>query len=93
MQNPPLQLKFYTKSDCPLCDKAKIELQKIEAKLPFISVEDIDITKNLGLFSKYKRLIPVLEINGKQLFKHRLNSKKVIRQLRWIRIWRFLTKM
>ena len=92
MQNPPLQLKFYTKSDCHLCDEAKIELQKIEAKLPFISVEDIDITKNLGLFSKYKHLIPVLEINGKQLFKHRLNSKKVIWQLRWIRIWRFLTK-
>ena len=92
MKNLPLQLKFYTKSDCPLCDEAKIELEKIEAKLPFISVEEIDITKNIGLFSKYKLQIPVLELNGKQLFKHRLNSKKVIWQLRWIRIWRFLTK-
>lgn len=92
MQNPPLQLKFYTKSDCPLCDEAKIELKKIEAKLPFISVEEIDITKNIGLFSKYKLKIPVLELNGKQLFIHRINSRKVIWQLRWIRIWRFLTK-
>ena len=85
MQNAPLQLKFYTKSDCPLCDEAKRELDKIKTKLPFISVEEIDITKNLGLFSKYKLLIPILEINGKQLFKHRLNSKKVIWQLRWYR--------
>lgn len=92
MKNPPLQLQFYTKSDCPLCDEAKIELKKVEAKLPFISVEEIDITKNIGLFSKYKLLIPMLEMDGKQLFVHRINSRKVIWQLRWSRIWSYLTK-
>ena len=90
MKNPPLQLQFYTKSDCPLCDEAKIELNKLEAKLPFISVEKIDITKNIGLFSKYKLLIPILEIDGKQLFRHRINLRKVIWQLRWYRLKSFL---
>lgn len=92
MKNPPLQLQFYTKSDCPLCDKAKIELNKVETKLPFISIEEIDITKNIGLFSKYKLLIPILEMDGKQLFTHHINSGKVIWQLRWYRIWSYLSK-
>lgn len=92
MKNPPLQLQFYTKSDCPLCDEAKIELNKLEAKLPYISVEEIDITTNIGLFSKYKLLIPMLEMDGKQLFKHRIKLRKVICQLRWHRIWSYLTK-
>ncbi len=86
MKNPPLQLKFYTKSDCQLCDEAKIELGKIEAKLPFIAIEEIDITKNLGLFSKYKQLIPVLEMDGKQLCMHRIKSSKLIWQLKWYRL-------
>ena len=85
MKNKPLQLKLYTKSDCPLCDKAKYALKIIEAKLQFIAIEEIDITNNLGLFSKYKLLIPVLEMDGKQLCIHNINSTKLIWQLRWYR--------
>lgn len=92
MKKPPLQLQFYTKSDCPLCDDAKIELDKVVAKLSYISVEEIDITKNLGLFSKYKLLIPVLELDEKRIFIHHINSKKVIWQLRWYRILSCFTK-
>lgn len=86
MKNRTLQLKFYTKSDCPLCDEAKLILKNVQAKLPFIAVEEIDITKNLGLFSKYKLLIPVLEMNGKQLSMHRIKLSKLIWQLRWYRL-------
>ena len=86
MKIPPLQLKFYTKSDCPLCDEAKIELNKVVAKLQYVAVEEIDITNNIGLFSKYKMRIPVLEMNGKQLCMHRINSIKLMWKLRWNRI-------
>ena len=83
MKTKPLQLQFYTKPDCPLCDEAKSELERIKHKLSFIDVEEIDITKNLGLFTKYKLMIPVLEMNGEQLFVHHIDTKKLKWQLRW----------
>ncbi len=83
MKTKPIQLQFYTKPDCPLCDEAKSVLQSICAKASFIVVEEIDITKNLGLFTKYKLMIPVLELDGHPLFVHRVVYWKLIWQLRW----------
>lgn len=88
----PMQLQFYTKPDCLLCDEAKSVLQRIGAKTSFIAIEEIDITKDLGLFTKYKHLIPVLELDGQRLFVHHVNGWKLIWQLRWHRFWRLLTK-
>ncbi|CAI8035252.1 Glutaredoxin-like protein C5orf63 homolog [Geodia barretti] len=87
-----MQLQFYTKPDCPLCDEAKAVLQSTRAKASFIAIEEIDITKNLGLFTKYKHLIPVLELDGQRLFAHHVTRWKLIWQLRWHRFWRSLTK-
>ncbi|MYC76120.1 glutaredoxin family protein [Candidatus Poribacteria bacterium] len=88
----PIQLQFYTKPDCPLCDEAKSVLQSIEANASFIRVKEIDITKNLGLFTKYKHLIPVLELDGQRLFVHRANRRKLIWKLRWHRFWKRFTR-
>ena len=67
-------------------------LQSIEAKLSFITVAEIDITKNLGLFTKYKHLIPVLELDGQRLFVHHVNRWKLIWQLQWHRIRQYFTR-
>lgn len=88
----PIQLQFYTKPDCPLCDEAKAILQKVGAKASFVAIEEIDITKNMGLFTKYKHLIPVLESGGQQLFVHRATYWKLMWQLRWYRFQRLLAK-
>jgi glutaredoxin len=88
-----MQLQFYTKPDCPLCDEAKRVLQSIGAKTSFIAVEEIDITKNLGLFTKYKHLIPVLELDGQQLFVHRVIYWKLMWQIRWHWVRRLLAKL
>lgn len=87
-----MQLQFYTKPDCPLCDDAKRVLQRIGAKISFIAIEEIDITKDLGLFTKYKHLIPVLELDGQRLFAHHVNGWKLIWQLRWHWVWKYLAK-
>lgn len=88
-----IQLQFYTKPDCPLCDEAKEVLERVEAKMSFIAIKEIDITQDLGLFTKYKHLIPVLELDGQQLFVHRIVEKKLMWQLRWYRFWRILIKL
>ena len=81
-----IKLQLYTKADCPLCDEAKKSLESLAARFP-IQIEEIDITANLGLFTKYKELIPVLELDGKQLFVHRIHVKALKRKLRW-KQWR-----
>lgn len=87
-----IKLQLYTKADCPLCDEAKESLEPLAAQFP-IQIEEVDITTNLGLFTKYKELIPVLELEGKRLFVHRIDVKALKRKLRWDR-WRrwFLDK-
>ena len=86
-----IQLQFYTKPDCPLCDEAKIALQEISAKTSYIAVEEIDITENMGIFTKYKHLIPVLELDGQRLFVHHVNRWKLIWQLRWYWFQKYFT--
>lgn len=81
-----IKLQLYTKTDCPLCDEAKKSLESLAAQFP-IQIEEIDITVNLGLFIKYKELIPVLELQGEQLFVHRIKVKTLKRKLMWER-WR-----
>ena len=81
-----IKLQLYTKTDCPLCDEAKALLEPLAAQFP-IQLEEIDITTNLGLFTKYKELIPVLEWEGERLFVHRIHVKTLKRKLLWHR-WR-----
>ena len=81
-----IKLQLYTKADCPLCDEAKESLETLAAQFP-IQIEEIDITANLGLFTEYKELIPVLELEGKRLFVHRIHMKVLKRKLIWQR-WR-----
>ena len=88
----PMQLQFYTKPDCPLCDEAKAVLQKVSATASFVTVEEIDITRDLRLFTKYKYRIPVLELDGQPLFTHHVTHWKLMWQLRWHRVRGLLAK-
>lgn len=62
-----MKIELYTKSNCPLCEKARLVLENVEADHPFQLVE-IDITQSEELYQKYKNLIPVLKIDGKKEF-------------------------
>ena len=45
MKTKPLELQFYTKPDCPLCDEAKLAMQVVTSKLSFLVIDEIDIFK------------------------------------------------
>lgn len=77
-----IKVQLYTKSDCPLCDAAKSVLQELGQEFP-VEVEEIDITTNIGMFNKYKTLIPVLKLDGKCLFVHRIDAAALKRKLVW----------
>ena len=58
---------IYSKPGCCLCDKAKTILLKVQAEIPF-ALQEIDISQNQELFEKYQYVIPVVAIDGEDIF-------------------------
>ena len=65
---------LYSKPGCGLCEEMKKELRKANC-LDLYELEEVDIESDAGLFERYQHDIPVLSINGVEVFKHRLRSK------------------
>ena len=76
------EILFYTKPHCPLCTKAKRDLNRLARKVPH-QLTEIDITQHDSLFSKYRHLIPLGELATSKnqanevLFTYRVEIKKV----------------
>ncbi|HVJ49650.1 glutaredoxin family protein [Desulfitobacterium sp.] len=64
---------IYSKPGCCLCDKAKAILLKVQEKIPF-TLQVIDISQNQALFEKYQYVIPVVAINGQDLFVSKISE-------------------
>ncbi len=54
----------YTKEGCHLCEKAISSLEKMREAEGFELLTE-GITKDPGLFERFKETIPVIEIDGK----------------------------
>ena len=70
-------VKFYTKEGCHLCDAALNTIEQAAEKVDFL-FSSIDITQDDKLMMKFFFDIPVIEIDGKIAFKHKVNEKKLI---------------
>ncbi|WP_026582033.1 glutaredoxin family protein [Bacillus sp. J33] len=64
MKQPELVL--YTRSRCPLCDKAKDAVMELKKEYNFTFVER-DIDESDELTEKYGLMIPVVEIDGAEV--------------------------
>ena len=64
---------IYSKPECCLCDKAKAILLKVQAEIPF-TLQVIDISQDQALFEKYQYVIPVVAINGQDLFVSKISE-------------------
>lgn len=58
-----MNVKYYTKENCSLCDKGLLVLEQIKKEVP-LNVEMIDIYKDDALLERYQIMIPVVEIDG-----------------------------
>lgn len=69
-------VELYSKDDCQLCDEAKAVLQTIQKEFPF-TLKEIKLIPGEGGFEEYKQDFPVVHINKRFAFKHRLNENSV----------------
>jgi glutaredoxin len=58
---------LYTRPGCHLCDDARAELQRLRARLPF-TLNEVDITTDDALHRRYLERIPVIALDGEELF-------------------------
>jgi len=72
-------VRFFTRSDCPLCDEAMDVLEDYGDWLPEIVFVDID--RHAELVQKYGDCVPVLEVDGRVRFRGRIQRWLLERQL------------
>jgi len=69
-----IKVVVYGKPDCCLCNQAQDELRRFQAEFVFEWTK-VDITSDPALFEEMKHDIPVIEVNGRRLWKHRVPPK------------------
>jgi glutaredoxin len=58
---------LYSKPDCPLCDEARAALGRVRSRVEF-GLEEVDITAEPELEARYLERIPVVAVDGQELF-------------------------
>ncbi|MBA9026808.1 glutaredoxin family protein [Peribacillus huizhouensis] len=75
----PKEWNLYTRSNCPLCDKAKVILERIKQDTS-IDYREIDIYTNDALIERFGLMIPVIEWQGEIVQYGQIDEMK-LRQL------------
>jgi glutaredoxin len=58
---------LYGKPGCHLCDEAREVVERVRAEHPF-DLREVDVSLDPGLNREYGERIPVLSVNGEELF-------------------------
>ena len=69
-----LQVTFYTKAGCHLCEEARDMLDDIAAQTPY-ELTEIDIRSNTEIFEEYRYRIPVIIVNNDTLLEGRIEFR------------------
>ena len=60
-------MTLYGKPGCHLCDEAREVVERVRAEHPF-DLHEVDVSLDPGLNREYGERIPVLSLNGEELF-------------------------
>ena len=67
-----MEVTLYTRRDCALCDEAKAALRAAG-----LSPNEIDIDRDPDLKRRYTDDVPVILIDGKEAFRHRVTAEQL----------------
>ena len=71
---------LYGRPGCHLCDDARTALERVRAELPF-ELREVDITADDDLHRRYLERIPVVEVDGEELFQFFVDEDELRRRL------------
>jgi glutaredoxin len=76
-----VRLTIYSKPGCHLCDEMKAVVRGAIAERSDLSLEEIDISTDPDLLSRYGVEIPVLMIDGRKSAKYRVTRAELMRMI------------
>jgi hypothetical protein len=68
-----MRLSFYVGRDCHLCELARAEHERLREELGF-ELDEVDVTGVPALEERYRRFLPVVELEGERLFVYRIDE-------------------
>ena len=80
MSEHAINIRIYTKSDCPLCDEMSEIVNRASGKDQW-QIEYVDIETDEDLKQKYGQEIPVMFINGRKAFKARMTESQFSKKI------------
>jgi len=73
-------LTVYSKPDCHLCEDAMVALRRLQVELGF-ALEELDITTDEALHRAYFERIPVVSVDGEELWQYFVEEAAVRERL------------
>jgi glutaredoxin len=64
---------LYGRDGCHLCDDARAGLEALRARVPF-SLQEVDIEADAELHKRYLERIPVIALDGEELYDYFLDA-------------------
>jgi glutaredoxin len=66
-------ITLYGKPDCHLCDEALAAVKRVTARRS-VTIEEVDITLDDDLHARYLERIPVVVLDGEELFHYHVDE-------------------
>lgn len=76
-----IRLVLYSRPGCHLCDEMKEVVASLRTSHDF-ELEEVDISRDADLESRYGQEIPVLFVNDRKAFKYRVSAAELRARLR-----------
>jgi glutaredoxin len=68
-----IRITLYGRADCELCHEMRDVVDAVGRELGF-EVEEIDVDEDATLTAAYGSDVPVLLVNGREAFRHRVSA-------------------
>jgi glutaredoxin len=79
----PPTVTLYSRPGCHLCDDARAVLQRLQARARF-ALEEVDITADDALHRRYVERIPVIVLEGEELFDYHVDEEVLLERLDYL---------
>jgi glutaredoxin len=74
------QVTLYGKPGCDLCDEARAVVERVRAQRPF-ELREVDVTLDPLVYREYGERIPVLALDGEELFEFHVEEAVLLERL------------
>jgi len=71
---------LYSRPGCHLCDDARAALRRVHAHAPFV-LREINIEDDNALHARYLERIPVIALDGEELFDYFVDEETLARRI------------